>query len=340
MGLLIFFGVLLTASIIISAISVKQVSQGTVRLVERLGRYHRMLKPGISFIIPIVDSIKTDARLYTYLNDAQVQQPLINAKGGISTKEEILDPGPFDTIANDNAIVYPDVIVYFRIIDPVKAIYGVGNLGESMLKLVETTLRQEIGKLNSDALISSREVVGSHVQVALERASEAWGTKIMRVEIQEIRFSNEVQKNLTRAREAELNRRANVVTAQEQRDTEILRAEGQKEANVRIAQGNFEAAKLQAESDFLLASKKLEGEAKGIKAIAEAMRENTDAIVAIKALEAQQAIAEHLGHSNSMMILPAETAGLVGAAGSILKGLEFTRFGDRQSGQKISDGAS
>lgn len=146
MGFLVFFGVLLVVSVVVTAMSVKQVSQGTVMLVERLGRYRRVLKPGISFIIPVIDSIKTDVTLYTYLNDAKQQHSLITAKGGISTKEEILDPGPFDTIASDNTIVHPDMIVYFRIIDPQKAVYGVSNLGESMLKLVETTLRQEIGK--------------------------------------------------------------------------------------------------------------------------------------------------------------------------------------------------
>lgn len=325
MGWLIFFGVLLFVSVIVTVMSMKQVPQGRVMLVERLGRYRRTLNPGISFIIPIIDTVNTDVVLYTYLDDAKKQQSLITTKGGISIKEEILDPGSFDTIASDNSIVHPDMIVYFRIIDPVKAVYGVGNLGESMMKLVETTLRQEIGKLDSDALISSRDVIGSRVQVALERASEAWGTKIMRVEIQEIRFSSEIQETLTRAREAELIRRARVVTAEEERDTDVLQAEGKKLATMKIAEGNFEAAKLQAEADFLLASKKLEGEAKGIKAVAEAMRENPDAIVAIKALEAQQKIAEHLGKSNNMMILPTETAGLVGAVGSIIKGLEFTR---------------
>lgn len=188
--------------------------------------------------------------------------------------------------------------------------------------------------MNADDLLSSRDIIGSHVQSALERASEAWGTKIMRVEIQEIHFSSEIQETLTRAREAELIRRAKVVTAQEERDIDILQAEGQKQATMKIAEGNFEAAKLQAEADFLLASKKLEGEAKGIKAVAEAMRENPDAIVAIKTLEAQQKIAEHLGRSGNMMILPTETAGLVGAAGSIIKGLEFTRNGGFRQTQR------
>lgn len=328
LGFGIFLAVTFLVFVILVSMSIKQIPEGSVRLIERLGRYHRMLKPGISFIVPVIDSPKRGVRLYTYIDNAKKQQSLMTKKGDISIKEEILDPGVFDTIANDNAVVYPDVIVYFRIVDPPKAVYRVGNLGEAMLKLVETTLRQEIGKLDSDSLISSRDVVGARVQAALESASEAWGTKIHRVEIQEIRFSPEVQRNLTLAREAELNRRAKVITAQEQRDTAILRAEGDKESQIKIAQGRFEAARLQAEADFLLSSKKLEGEAKGVRAMAEAIRENPEAMVALKALEAQQVVAEHLGRSNNLMILPAETAGLVGAVGSIIQALEFVRNGE------------
>lgn len=313
----IFTIVVGVAVLIIAWAGIIRVSEGTVKVVERFGKYHRCLQPGINFILPGIDSIHRGRAIYTYIDDGKSKQSLIERAGAISTREEILDPGEFDTIASDNAVVHPDTICYFRIVDPRKAVYGVGNLGEAMVKLLETTLRQEIGKLDSDALIGSRDVVGAKVQTALERASEAWGTKILRVEIQEIRFSVHVQENLTRAREAELSRRARVIAAQQERDTEILRAEGQKKSAIMIAEGDYEAARLRADSDFLLASRRLEGEAKGTEALAKAVRENPEAIVALKALETQASVAESLGKSSSAMVVPLELAGLTGTISSI-----------------------
>jgi regulator of protease activity HflC (stomatin/prohibitin superfamily) len=192
-----------------------------------------------------------------------------------------------------------------------------------MMQLLETTLRQEVGKLDSDTLIVSRDTIGSNIQRYLEQASEAWGAKILRVEIQELRFSDEVQQKLTKAREAELSRRARVVTAQQDRDTEILLAEGKKRAAVLVAEGEFEAAKLRAEADFLLASRRLEGEAAGTRALAEALRNNPEVMVAIKALEAQKSVAESLGRSTSSLIVPGEVAGLLGALGAVKNALTF-----------------
>jgi len=330
---LIFVGSLIFISIVIAWMGVKRVEEGTVQLVERFGRYHRALLPGINLIVPGVDRVKRGFSLYTILDDGKLQQSLVNSRGGISTKEEILDPPEFDTIAADNAVVHPDMIAYFRIIEPSKCVYGVSNLGEAMIKLLETTLRQEVGKMDSDTLLVSRDVVGARVQESLERASEAWGVKILRVEIQEIRFSKGVQENLTKAREAELSRRAQVVTAKEGRDTEILRAEGAKQAKILLAQGDYEAAKLKAEADYLMASKRLQGEAVGTKALSDALASRPEALIAIKALEAQAKVAESLGKSNNAMFIPTELVGLFGALGAIRRSLEVfnSKLGDPPS---------
>jgi len=308
-------------------LSVVRVSEGTVKLVERFGRYHRTLHPGINFVVPGLDMIKRNFSLYTVVRSGADKKYLVSPDGSIGTAEEMLDPPEFHAIAKDNSVVTPDLICCFRLVEPHKAVYRIGNLCEAMLQLLETTLRQEIGKLDSDALIVSRDSVGTNIQRHLEQASEAWGAKILRVEIQEIRFSTDVQQNLSKAREAELSRRAVVVTAAQDRDTEILLAEGKKQAAVLIAQGEYEAAKLRAEGDYLLASRRLQGEAEGTKALAEALRHNPEVMVAIKALEAQKCVAESLGKSSNTLIIPAEMAGLLGAIGAVKGAFAFMANG-------------
>lgn len=326
-------------AVLAAALGIRRVPEGNAQVVERFGRYHKTLMPGINFIVPGLDLVKRDIQMYTFLKDGAEHRSLADRWGNISTREEILDPGKFDTLASDNAVVFPDLICYFRIVDPAKAVYGVTNLGESLLKLLETTLRQEVGKLNSDTVIVSRDIIGAKIQETLERASGAWGTKIMRVEIQEIHFSDQVQENLTKAREAELIKRAQVVTASQDRDTEILRAEGKKRSAILMAEGQFEAAKLQADADYLLASRRLEGEAKGTLALSQALRESPEAVITLKALEAQKAVAESLGKSSNTMILPAETAGLFGAIGAVAKGLAIFNGNGHVSGNAAkSDG--
>lgn len=313
----IFLLVALAFGVLVIWLSVVRVSEGTVKLVERFGKYHRTLHPGINFIVPGLDVVKRGFKLDTMVRGGTDRQSLVSSDGGIMTSEMMLDPGEFHTIAKDNSVVKPDLICYFRLMEPHKAVYRIGNLCDAMMQLLETTLRQEIGKLDSDTLIVSRDTIGAAIQRHLEMASEAWGTKVLRVEIQQVRFSDDVQEKLTKAREAELSKRARVVTAQQERDTEILLAEGKKRAAVLVAEGEFEAAKLRAEADYLLASRRLQGEAEGTRALSEAMRQNPEVMIAIKALEAQKSVAESLGKSSNSMIIPTEVAGLLGALGAV-----------------------
>lgn len=313
--------------------SIIRVSEGTVKLVERFGKYHRTLPPGINFIVPGLDAVKRPSGLYTLVRKGKERKSLVSSEGAISTSEEMLDPPEFHSIAKDNTTVNPDLICYFRIVEPQRAVYRIGNLCEAMVQLLETTLRQEVGKLDSDSLLVSRDLIGGNIQRHVEQASDAWGVKIMRVELQELRFSGDVRDKLTMAREAELSKRARIVTAQQERDTEILIAEGQKRAAILVAEGQYEAAKLRAEGDYLLASRRLQGEAEGTKSLAEALRQNPEVMVAIKALEAQKSVAESLGKSSNSLIVPAELAGLLGAFGSVKSAMQFVSLNQARAAE-------
>jgi regulator of protease activity HflC (stomatin/prohibitin superfamily) len=170
------------------------------------------------------------------------------------------------------------------------------------------------------------------MRLALEEATASWGLVIRRVEIETIQFTKQVQEKLSQAREAELIRRSELIAEQQKRDTEILaaegekkssilKAEGEKQSQILIAEGKFEAQRLEAEGKFLLVSREQEGVAQGFAAINQALADRPDALIAIESLKAQVEVAQGLGASNNLLVVPAETAGLFGAAGAILNGL-------------------
>lgn len=307
---------------------VKIVKQSNIKIVERLGKYNRSLYPGINFIIPFLESIKIP-EITTYdkdpsdLDGDRIRMRYLSLSGNVPTYEIIMDPPEIEAISKDNAIVRPDSILYFRIIDPVKAVYEVENLGLAIYKLLETTLRQEIGTMNSDDIIVGREKIGGSVRNALEGASSIWGVQITRVEIEEIRFSDEITKALSDQREAELLGRAKVAEAQRSKEAIVIQAEAEKKAVVLAAEAKFEEEKLAAEAEFLKASRALEGQAKGTEALSLALEKNPNAIVALEALKSQVEVAEAIGKSKNTLIIPEETAALFGAIKSIKKILDL-----------------
>ena len=354
-GTNIFFIVFGVFVVILVFLGIKNVMEGHVRLVERFGKYHKTLRPGINFLLPGIDIIKTDFDLYTYHYDKDTPSKMKRvdishapSRGDINMREQIMDPPEFDTIAADNAVVHPDIISYFTIIDAHKAVYNVDNLGEALIKLMETTIRQEVGRQNSDDLIVSRQQIGTNVQRELEKATDLWGVKITRIEIQEIKFDESLQDNLVKQREAELKKRGEVVAAQQEKDVmitkaegvrqeQILLAEGKKQAQILEAEGKFEAARLESEGNFLLESRAREGEAKGMAAMGEALRENPEGLIILDALEAQTKVAKSIGDSNNTLIIPSETAGLFGVIGSITKTLGMMENGFNFSKSKNTE---
>ena len=321
----IFWILFLSFTVFTLYLSFQRVPEANVRLVERLGKYTRTLKPGINLIIPFIESIKI-ADITTYDKDPSSPDKsktdmryIVSNKGDIPTLEIIMDPPQIDAISLDNANVYPDSILYFRIVDPVKATYEIDNLGMAIYKLLETTLRQEIGVLDSDAIIQGREVIGNKIKQQLEEASSAWGTVITRVELEEIRFGEEVEKALSDQRAAEVEGRARVAKANRDKEAVIITAEADKKAIVLAAEAQFEKEKLEAEADYLKESRALEGQAKGTEALTAALEKDAQSIVALEALKAQKDVAQAIGRSQNTLIIPEETAGIFGAIKSIEK---------------------
>ena len=318
------------------------VPDGNVRLVERLGRRHKILKAGINVIIPGLDAIRKNQNLYTFLNGGKDRVPLFDKKGNISVAEQRMDPETQKFLCKDNSEVFVDPVCYFAITDAMRAVYDVSSVGESLISMIGTTLRQEVGKYDGDAIIRSREVLSESLRKALQEASTAWGIKIYRVEIEDIHFDGEIAEKLSQARREELIRRAEVVAAQAEADKEVLRAEAEKkatllraaadrEAAIEIAEGEkqsrilnaeaeFEEERLKSEALFLTSSREQEGLAQGYEAICKAINDHPDAVVALESIKAQINVADSLGKSNNTLIVPSETAGLFGAVAAGIEG--------------------
>jgi regulator of protease activity HflC (stomatin/prohibitin superfamily) len=183
--------------------SVRIINQGTEALVERLGRYHRKLKPGLNFIVPVLD--------YIVLRD--------------SVREQILDVAKQGAITRDNVSLEVDAVVYWRILELELTYYAIENVEQAIEELVITTLRSEIGKMEFERTFSSRDELNRALLSQLDEATEPWGVKVTRVEVQEITPPEEVRRSMQLQQAAELKRRATVLEAQGEQEAAIKRAQ-------------------------------------------------------------------------------------------------------------------
>ncbi|RZM82286.1 SPFH domain-containing protein [Leptolyngbya iicbica] len=230
--------------------SVRIVNQGNQALVERLGRYHRKLRPGLNFIVPFLDTIVWEE----------------------SIRERLLDVDPQSAITPDNVALNVDAVVYWKILDLERTYYEIENIQDAIRELVVTTLRSEIGKMPFEKTFSSRDELNRALLDHLDEATEPWGVKITRVEVQSIVPPASVLESMQQQQAAELKRRATV-----------LEAEGEQQASIKRAQGTVQSIEL----------------------LSEALKERPDAQEILNFLIAQQYVEanQKLGESNNSKVL-------------------------------------
>jgi len=336
----VLYGVMALLVLVLLLKGIKVVPEGRAKIVERLGRRNKTIYPGINIIIPFVDRVKLIKEGVT----TKVRGTSISLvdNGAIILAEQRMDPVSKLLLAKDNSQINVDPIVYFRVTDPARLVYDVQDFEEAFETLIETTLRQEVGKYDGDSIVTSRDTLGDALKQGLMEAAKTWGIEVKRVEIEDLSFDEEVTRSLSDARQEELKRRAELVAkkadaeqltleAEAKRKAAILEAEGVAEAMRLKAQGEFDAKKLEAEANFLLQSREQEGIAQGYAAIAKSLKENPEAIVALEGLKAQAKIAESIGQSQNALIVPSETAGLFGAVASLAKGYEAVKNSNVQN---------
>ncbi len=275
---------------------VRQYEQG---LIERFGEYKRTTGPGLQFVFPFIERITR-----------------------IDMREIVVDVPPQEVITKDNVVVTVDAVVYYQAVDPKSLAYNVQNFVLAATKLAQTNLRNVIGDLTLDDALTSRDIINTQLRDILDEATDVWGTKVVRVEIQRIDPPADVTQAMHRQMKAERERRAVVTEADGEREAQILRAEGVKEARILEAMGQAGAIREVADAEAYQKRVVAEGEALAITQVYAAIHEGrpTDDLIKIKYLEALQGVAN--GNATKIF-LPMEMGaimGALGAAGEMLTG--------------------
>jgi regulator of protease activity HflC (stomatin/prohibitin superfamily) len=262
--------------------AVKIVRQYERGLIETLGRYTRTVEPGLVVIFPPLQRIRI-----------------------VDMREQVIDVPPQDVITKDNVVVTVDAVIYFQVTDPVKVVYEVSNFSLAALKLAQTNLRNVIGDLELDQTLTSREKINFQLRQVLDEATDKWGVKITRVEIQKIEPPKDITDAMSKQMKAEREKRAMILEAEGIRQSAILKAEGEKQSAILTAEGKAEAIKKVADAEKYQ-----------IETIFKAIHEGkpTNDLIAIKYLETLQKIAD--GKATKIFI-PIEASGILSSIAGI-----------------------
>lgn len=283
MNALLIIGLVVVLFIVITiARSVRVVPQGRARNVERLGRYHRTLQPGMSFVVPYVDRVTPMMEL----------------------REQVVSFPPQPVITEDNLVVEIDTVLYFQVTDPRSAAYEIANYLQAVEQLTVTTLRNVVGSMDLEQTLTSRDDINSRLRGVLDEATGRWGLRVNRVEIKAIDPPKSIKDAMEKQMRAERDKRATVLSAEGQRQSQILTAEGDKQGAILRAEGQRAAAILAAE-----------GQARAIDQVFQAVHRNDPdpKVLAYQYLQMLPQLAQ--GDSNTFWVIPSElTAALNGVS--------------------------
>lgn len=314
-GAIILACAIVALAIAIIWAGVKVVPQSETRVIERLGRFHSVLNPGLNLIIPFVDKPKM---IYTRKIQSSGYVRMITTDV-IDLREQVYDFPAQQVITRDNVTTEINALLYFQIVDPKKAVYEIDNLPNAIEKLTQTSLRNVIGELELDETLTSRDTINSKLQVILDDATNKWGVKVNRVELQDITPPESVRMAMEKQMQAERNRRAEILNAEGEKQSLILRSEGEKTSRINQAEAVKEAEILRAQGDAQAIILNAQAEADAIRRIAEAVSgDRTDPasyMLAVKYIETLREMTS--GKDNKTVYIPYEASSVLSSIGSI-----------------------
>jgi regulator of protease activity HflC (stomatin/prohibitin superfamily) len=253
--------------------SIRIIPQATAGVVERLGRYHKTLMPGLNILVPFIDRVR----------------PLIDMR------EQVVSFPPQPVITEDNLVVSIDTVIYFQVTDPRAATYEIRNYLGAVEQLTTTTLRNVVGGLNLEEALTSRDEINGQLRIVLDEATGKWGIRVGRVELKAIDPPISIQDSMEKQMRAERDRRALILTAEGTKQSAILTAEGARQAEILRAEGDKQAAVLRAQ-----------GEAEAIQTVFSAIHLGNpdDKLLAYQYLQTLPKIADSA--SSKLWIIPSE----------------------------------
>ena len=317
-GTLIIAIIIALFILLFAALGFKIVQQSEVMIIERLGRYNRTLESGINIIWPLIDKPRN-------IHWRSIRESLEGKKisvfqmiSKIDLRETVYDFPRQSVITKDNVNVQINALLYFQIMDPTKAVYEIENLPDAIEKLTQTTLRNVIGELELDQTLSSRDTINTKLRTILDEATNKWGVKVNRVELQDISPPHDIQEAMNLQMRAERERRAKVLEAEGMKTANILEAEGIKVSKINKAEGEKQADILRAEGEAQARIKVAEAEAKAIRVISDQVGEKGDPInylIAVRYIETLDNMVK--GKDNKIVYMPYEATGVLSSLGGI-----------------------
>jgi regulator of protease activity HflC (stomatin/prohibitin superfamily) len=275
--------------------AIKIVPQKQVKIIERLGKYHRTAEAGLNTIFPFLDSVRETLDL----------------------REQITKIEPQNVITRDNVTMEVDAVIYFAVMDPVRAVYEVQNLRWGIEQLTLSALRNVIGAMDLDHTLSSRDTINGQLRTALDAATQQWGIKVMRIELKNITPPEEIRLTMEKQMTAERTRRAVVTTAEGEKSSAILRAEGQKQSQIVSAEGSKQAAILAAEGQAEARLRVAQAEAQAIEMITKSLGTTGSPAQYLIAKSYLESLSQIATDADKLVFLPYEAAGVMSSLGGL-----------------------
>jgi regulator of protease activity HflC (stomatin/prohibitin superfamily) len=316
---MIIFGALALFVLFFAAKGFKIVQQSETMIIERLGRYNRTLTSGINIIWPVIDRPR-EIVWRQALEDSKGKKFIrFSTRTRIDLRETVYDFPKQNVITKDNVNVEINALLYFQVMDPVRAVYEIENLPDAIEKLTQTTLRNVIGELELDESLSSRDTINAKLRAILDEATNKWGVKVNRVELQDINPPQDIKIAMEKQMRAERDRRATILEAEGNKRSKILEAEGVKESDINVAEGEKQAEILRAEGEALARIRLAEAEARAIQLITDQLKisggDPVQYLVAMRYLDTLKEMVS--GEDNKTVYLPYEATGVLSSLGGI-----------------------
>lgn len=298
---------------------IRIVKQSEAMLIERLGKYHRTLESGINIVIPVIDRPRQINWRYTETGFNGEVISVFKLQDRIDLRENVYDFPKQNVITRDNVVTEINALIYFQIIDPLKSVYEIGNLPNAIEKLTQTTLRNVVGEMDLDQCLSSRDTINAKLRAILDDATNKWGVKVNRVELQDINPPLAIRDAMEKQMRAERTRRATILEAEGEKGSQILTAEGQRESDIQRAEGQKQSAILEAEGQAQARIRVAQAEAEAIRLVSEAVKgyagDPVQYLIAQRYLETLSVMTS--GTGTKTVFLPFEATGVLSSLGGI-----------------------